>query len=44
MLSVGNFNMNKMMCKIKGIEYVLAAAAKTPDVKFWIFGQQEGFT
>lgn len=38
-LWVGNLNMSRMMCKIKGIEYLLEAAKRIPDVKFVVAGK-----
>lgn len=43
-LSVGNFSMNKPTVKIKGFDYVIEAAKRTPDTKFVIVGSGDYMT
>ena len=37
-LFVGNLDMNKSMCKTKGLEYLIEAAGYLPEVKFIVVG------
>jgi len=37
-LFVGNFSMNKEMCRVKGVEYLIEAGKRLPNIKFVIVG------
>jgi glycosyltransferase involved in cell wall biosynthesis len=37
-LFVGNFSMDKQMCKVKGMDYLIEAAKQMPKIKFVIVG------